>query len=93
MPESEEWLKDFIFGLFNKLDGNTERIAQVIAGLKSESEALAPEARTIHQKYCLTLVEQYGNDVGVIFTYLMNILCLSSGQWFLIDAGVPHCYI
>lgn len=29
-----------VFGLFNRLDGNQERLAQVIAGLKQESEAV-----------------------------------------------------
>lgn len=27
------------------------------------------------------------------FVFLLNIVCLKTGQWFLIEAGVPHCYI
>lgn len=91
--ESAEWLKDMVFGLFNRLDGNQERLAQVIAGLKQESEAVPADQRSLHQKFCLILNEQYGNDVGVVFSFLMNIVTLEKGQWFLIDAGVPHCYI
>lgn len=37
-PENAEWLRDMIAGLFNHLDTSPERLAQVIAGLKSESE-------------------------------------------------------
>ena len=65
----------------------------MVAGLKAESEALSPEERSTHQKFCLTLFEQYGNDVGIVFVYLMNIVTLTNGQWFLIEAGVPHAYL
>ena len=68
-------------------------MAQVIDGLKAESETLTPETRSYHQECCLLLIEQYGNDIGVIFAFLMNIVKLQRGQWFLIEAGVPHCYV
>lgn len=29
----------------------------------------------------------------MIFCLLMNILKLKTGEWFLIAADVPHCYI
>lgn len=54
-------------------------MAQVIAGLKAESEAREESARTIHQKLCPTLIEQYGDDVGVVFTFFMNILECTTG--------------
>ena len=47
-PDNAEWLKDFVFGLFNRLDGNQERMAQVIAGLKAESEARASGEKSVH---------------------------------------------
>ena len=47
----------------------------------------------MHQRFCLTLIEQYGNDVGVVFTFFMNIVQPGAGKWFLIDAGVPHAYL
>lgn len=31
--------------------------------------------------------------MGIIFVYLMNIVTLTTGQWFLIEAGVPHAYL
>jgi len=65
----------------------------VIQGLKAEAEAVDVSARSLHQKFSLKLIEQYGEDIGVVFAFLMNILCLKKGEWFLIDAGVPHCYI
>lgn len=40
------------------------------------------------------MVEQYGTkDVGIIFTFLMNIVKPKRGEWFLINADIPHCYI
>mmetsp|Transcript_27106 Transcript_27106/g.33654 ORF Transcript_27106/g.33654 Transcript_27106/m.33654 type:complete len:191 (-) Transcript_27106:423-995(-) len=92
-PESADWLKNMIAGLFNHLDADSERLTQVITGLRQESEALGPAVRSIHQRYCLVLYEQYGNDIGIVFTYLMNIVETGVGKWFLIDAGVPHCYL
>ena len=46
--DNSEWLKDFVYGLFNSLEGNQERLVQVINGLREESEALEPELRSIH---------------------------------------------
>ena len=69
-------------------------MAQVIAGLKAESESVEASKRSAHQALCLKLIEQHGAcDVGIVFTYLMNIVSLRAGQWFLIEAGVPHAYI
>jgi mannose-6-phosphate isomerase class I len=48
LPDSAEWLKDFVYGLFNRLEANQERLAQVINGLREESEALEPGHRSIH---------------------------------------------
>lgn len=42
----------------------------------------------------LRLVKQYGEeDIGVIFCLMLNILKPKIGEWFLIDADIPHCYI
>ena len=93
LPDDVDWLTKMVDGLFNFLDKNPERLAIVIAGLKAECEQVEPAARSLHQKFCLVLIEQYGNDVGVVFTFLMNIVMPGAGKWFLIDAGVPHCYL
>ena len=79
VADSEEWLKAMVSGLFNHLDSNAERLSEVISGLKAESEALPPEARSLHQRFCLILFDQYGNDVGIVFTYLMNIVTPQAG--------------
>lgn len=40
------------------------------------------------------VVDHYGyRDIGVLFIFLMNVLILKKGEWFLIRANVPHCYI
>ena len=92
-PENAEWLRCFVGGLFDKLQNDAAKMSSVIQGLKAEAEAVDESARSLHQKFCLTLIEQYGEDVGVVFVFLMNILCLKTGDWFLIDAGVPHAYL
>ena len=59
-PENTDWLRSFVSGLFNRLQGDQVKMSTVIQGLKAESEAVAPEGRSLHQKYCLILIEQYG---------------------------------
>lgn len=42
----------------------------------------------------MTLVDQFGKqDVGIIFTFLLNILSAKRGEWFLINANEPHAYL
>ena len=48
VADSADWLKAMVSGLFNHLDNNQERLCEVIAGLKAESEAVAAESRTLH---------------------------------------------
>ena len=86
-------MRDMVSGLFNHLDASPDRLSAIITGLKQECEELEVEARSLHQRYCLVLIEQYGNDVGIVFIFLMNIVVPGIGSWFLIDAGVPHCYL
>ena len=66
-------------GLFNILDGDQDQLRLTVEGLKAESEAIDANERNIHQNFCLKLVEQFGNDVGVIFIFLMNIVTPEKG--------------
>ena len=38
VPDSSDWMREMVSGLFNYLDANPERLSAVIAGLKQESE-------------------------------------------------------
>lgn len=40
------------------------------------------------------MIEQYGkSDIGVIFTFFLNILKLNTGESFIINPDEPHAYI
>ena len=48
-PESAEWLRSFVGGLFDKLQNDAARMSTVIQGLKAEAEAVDAAARSLHQ--------------------------------------------
>ena len=56
-PDNADWLKSFVSGLFNKLQNDQAKLSTVIEGLKTESEAVPSESRSIHQKFCLVMIE------------------------------------
>jgi mannose-6-phosphate isomerase len=62
--------------------------------LKTHIESLPVEQHSEHQKLCLRLIEQYGlADIGILFTFFFNILCLKTGEAFVISPDEPHAYI
>lgn len=40
------------------------------------------------------LIEQYGNcDIGLLFTFFLNIIKCKKGESFVCSPDEPHCYI
>lgn len=40
------------------------------------------------------MLSQYGHrDIGVLMIFVLNLLTLNAGEWFLIPPNTPHCYI
>lgn len=47
-----------------------------------------------HQKLFLLLIDQYGNgDIGLLFTFFLNIIKCSKGEAFVCSPDEPHAYI
>lgn len=45
------------------------------------------------QRLCLQLSEQYADDVGCFFAFLLNHVELAPGEAIFIGANVPHAYL
>ena len=82
--------------MFNELDtadqeGQRRQVIQEIAANINKLEA---DQRSEHQKLCLLLISQYGEgDIGILFSFLFNILKLKVGESFVISPDEPHAYI
>jgi len=62
--------------------------------LEIEIQKIDPAHRTQHQSIFLQVVKQFGyRDIGVMMVFVLNVLVLKAGEWFLIPANIPHCYI
>lgn len=47
-----------------------------------------------HQELFLVLMKQYGNcDIGLLFTFFLNIIKCQKGESFVCSPDEPHCYI
>lgn len=71
------------------MTGIIDGIGQHIAGKVEKGEPLDE-----HQKLFLVLIEQYGNaDIGLLFTFFLNIIKCSKGEAFVCSPDEPHAYI
>ena len=82
--------------MFNELD-TTENEGvrrQAIQDIVANINSLDAELRSQHQNLCLKLVAQYGDaDIGILFSFLFNILTMKTGESFVISPDEPHAYI
>jgi len=95
-PLNEAFLRASIDRMFNELDleENTDKRTECISQIAAHIETLKPEDRSEHQNLCMQLVEQYGTgDIGILFSFLFNILRLKVGESFVISPDEPHAYI
>lgn len=81
--------------IFNDLFnfGTPERLAEVIQTLLTDIKKIPEKDRTNHQNLSLKLFAEYGNDVGILISFLMNYVLLNPGQSLKIKANELHAYI
>ena len=77
-----------------KLDFEKMCLQEFVRRLEIEIKKKSESGKSPHQIVFCKVVEQFGyEDIGVLFIFLMNVLILKQGEWFLIPANVLHCYI
>ena len=76
-----------------ELDSHKEKLKETIEILVQRIMCIPEEKRTNHQKLAVKLREQYGNDVGILVSFLMNYVHLNPGEGFAINPDEPHAYI
>ena len=87
-------IKKFTSKLFFDLDSDRELLQKTVLKLAEEVKALGEDQRSLHQKWFLELVDQYGpGDFGVLFQFLFNIVTLQRGEALVIKANEPHAYL
>lgn len=92
----EQYLHSIVLKMFMELDlpENKEQLTAIITGLQAHIQSLEADSRSTHQQLCLTLIEQYGtSDIGILFTFFLNVLSLKRGESFVISPDEPHAYI
>lgn len=71
-------------------------MTQIINGIGAHigSKLEKGEELDEHQKLFLLLIDQYGNgDIGLLFTFFLNIIKCSKGEAFVCSPDEPHAYI
>jgi len=94
----EEYLKQTIEKMFFELDTeeNKEILTNIINKIGSNILSLQETGQPIseHQELFLLLLSQYGNcDIGLLFTFFLNIVNCKKGESFVCSPDEPHCYI
>ena len=82
--------------MFNELDtaDNEATRRSTIESIVQNINSLEESQRSQHQNLCLKLVSQYGTaDIGILFSFLFNILKMKTGESFVISPDEPHAYI
>lgn len=93
-PENPRFLKVLLTALLEKMDFAKEFLEDHSKRLEIDIRKIDPTQRTRHQSIFLDVVKQFGyRDIGVMIVFLLNVLVLKAGEWFLIPANIPHCYI
>lgn len=68
--------------------------SRVVRTLVDRLEAQATERElTPRERLVLRLQEQYPLDIGVLSSYLLNYVCLESGEAIALGANEPHAYL
>lgn len=94
----ENYLKTTIEKMFFELDSeeNKQVLTNIINSIGSNIMTLQETGQPIneHQELFLLLLSQYGNcDIGLLFTFFLNIVNCKKGESFVCSPDEPHCYI
>lgn len=84
--------------MFMSLDlpENKEQLTQIITDIGQNIATKLEKGEQIdeHQQLCLVLIKQYGSgDIGILFTFFLNIIKCSKGESFVCSPDEPHAYI
>ena len=78
------------------LPENKEQLTQIITDIGQNIATKLEKGEQIdeHQQLCLVLIKQYGSgDIGILFTFFLNIIKCSKGESFVCSPDEPHAYI
>lgn len=88
--ESQQ-LQHLFSKMMNKADASSQKLQETCRQLKKKIENRS--AINERDQLFLELHEKYGNDIGLIVIYFLNLVELQKGQGVFLDAGVPHAYL
>ena len=87
----KEQLKVMFQDVFD--DKNHEKLEDAMKTMLSDIHKIPEEKQTEHQKLALKLHSQYGTDVGVFVSFMMNYIHLKPGESLKIDPDEVHAYV
>lgn len=85
-----ESIKSCFMNLVSIGSQDSSQLDDLITNLKMEIEG--KEELSQIDSVTLSLINQYGNDIGVLISLMLNYVELSPFQAILIPPNVPHCY-
>lgn len=86
---------DDLKNIFSEMMKRSQQYPEILA---TTCQNFAKKIRNKHQiserdQLFLQLYPKYGNDVGLMVLYFLNLVNISSGEGVYLDAGVPHAYL
>lgn len=97
VPDNESesikiWLKDLYSKVMNKSLSDESLLADTLADIEKTIIA-KPEVTDERERLFLDLKKQYGNDVGLLSIFFLNLTHLKKGEAVFLKAGIPHAYL
>jgi len=84
-------LRNLFAKMMARADNSPQYFQKVCHQLKSKIEKRSSISERNH--LFLELYEKYGDDIGLLVIYFLNLVELQKGQAVFLDAGVPHAYL
>lgn len=89
--EAKNWLKNLYSKLMIKALNEQDALEKALKNL--EKNILSKDARNEREMLFIELKEQYGNDVGLLSIFMLNLVHLKKGECVFLKAGIPHAYL
>lgn len=89
--EAKNWLKNLYSKLMIKALNEQDALEKTLKDL--EKNILSKDGRNERETLFFELKKQYGNDVGLLSIFMLNLVHLKKGEGVFLKAGIPHAYL
>ncbi|NLT51862.1 MAG: mannose-6-phosphate isomerase, class I [Ignavibacteria bacterium] len=89
--EAKYWLKNLYSKLMIKALNDEDALEIALNNL--EKNILSKDEKNEREMLFIELKRQYGNDVGLLSIFMLNLVHLKKGEGVFLKAGIPHAYL